>query len=69
MAFTQDSTVREILADERAKAVLERHVPGATTHPQIYDAMYMTLREVSTYPEAGISSEVFQALLDDLAGL
>ncbi len=69
MPYTINSTVREILADERAKAVLEKHMPGATSHPQLPEAMYMTLREVAMYPESGLTPQKLQAILDDLAKL
>jgi hypothetical protein len=67
MPFTTNSTVREVLASEEGRAVIERHLPGATNHPQIYEAMYMTLGEVAMYPESGLTQAKLQALLDDLA--
>ncbi|GIV79952.1 hypothetical protein FKZ61_020730 [Litorilinea aerophila] len=69
MPYTLNSTVREILADERAKAIIEKHMPGATSHPQLSEAMYMTLREVAMYPESGLTPQKLQAILDDLAKL
>ena len=69
MAFSEQSKMREIIADERAKAILDKHLPGASTHPQLYMAMNMTLKEISWYPEAGLSKEKLQALVADLAGL
>ena len=69
MSFSINSTVRQILMDERAKAVLEKHLPGASTHPQIDQAMYMTLREVAMYPEANLSTEKLNALVADLEKL
>ena len=69
MAFGLHSTIRQILADERAKAVLESHLPGASTHPQIDVAMDMTLREVASYPEANISAEKLKAIAADLERL
>jgi len=69
MAFSINSTVREVLADERAKAILEKHIPGASTHPQLDMAMAMTLREVASYPEANLSAEKLKALVADLEKL
>ena len=69
MAFSEQSKMREIVADERAKAILDKHLPGASTHPQLYMAMNMTLKEISWYPEAGLSKEKLQALVEDLASL
>ena len=69
MAFSEQSKMREIIADERAKAILDKHLPGASTHPQLYMAMNMTLKEISWYPEAGLSKEKLDALVADLAAL
>ena len=69
MAFSVNSKIREIIADERAKAVLDKHMPGASTHPQLYMAMDMTLKQVSWYPESGLTSAKLQALVADLEAL
>ena len=69
MAFSEKSRVRDVLADERAKAILEKHLPGATTHSQLPEAMYMTLKEVSWYPESGVTSAILKALVADLEAL
>ncbi len=69
MPFDRHSTVRQVLADERARALLERHVPGASTHPDLDMAMDMSLADAATYPEAGVSREQLEALVADLEKL
>ncbi len=69
MAFTSRSLVKDVLAHPEARAVVERHLPGATNHPQLYEAMYMTLGEVATYPESGLNQQKLQLLIDDLSKL
>jgi hypothetical protein len=69
MAFSQSSLVKDVMADARARAVIEKHLPGATAHPQLYDALYMTIGEVAAFPQVGISRQTIQAILDDLAEL
>jgi hypothetical protein len=69
MAYSEQTRIREILADERAKAILDKHLPGASTHPQLHMAMDMTLKEISWYPESGLTSAKLQALVEDLAAL
>ena len=69
MSYSANSTIRELMADERARAVVEKHLPGASTHPQLPEAMHMTLREVSWYPESGLTQEKLDALVADLAKL
>jgi hypothetical protein len=69
MGFGADSMVKDILNDEQARAVIERHLPGAITHPLLPEAMYLTLGEVAGYPEAGISPQVFAQIVDELSRL
>jgi hypothetical protein len=69
MAFTQSTLVKDVLADARARAVIEKHLPGATAHPLISDAMYMSIGEIASFPQAGISRQKFQAIMDDLQAL
>jgi hypothetical protein len=69
MGFSINSTVGELMADENARAVVERHVPGATSHPLLYQALYMTVREIAMYPESGLTDDKLRALLADLERL
>jgi hypothetical protein len=69
VAFSEQSKLREILADERAKAILDKHFPGASTHPQLYMGMWMTLKQISGYAESGMTPDKFKALVEDLAAL
>lgn len=66
MAFTLYSTVGKILSNEQAKALVEKHFPGATSHPMLSMAWGMTIGEVASYPEAGITSTQLQAFLTEL---
>ena len=69
MAFTADSTLKQVLADPKAKAVLEKHIPGFSTHPLISMAMGMSLKTIAGFPQAGLSADKMKAILDDLAKL
>jgi hypothetical protein len=72
MSFSINSTIKDLLADERAKAVVEKHVPGASRHPQIYEVYYETLKSISYYPEAaaaGLTKEKLAAIDADLKAL
>lgn len=69
MAYSVNSTVRELLSDERAKAVIEKYIPGASSHPDLPQAMHMTLREVSYYPESGLTQEKLKAIDEALRQL
>ena len=37
MSYSIHSTLRDLLSDEQAKAILERHLPGASSHPDPAD--------------------------------
>lgn len=67
MAFNIYSTVGQLISNEQTKVIIEKHLPGASSHPQLSMAWHMSLAEVASYPEANISSEKLQALLADLA--
>lgn len=67
MAFGAHSMIKDLINHDGARAVIERHLPGATAHPMLSEVMYMTLGEVAGFPEAGLSRAKLQALVDDLA--
>ena len=69
MGFNRHSTVRQVLANERARALLEKHVPGASTHPDLSMAMDMSLAEAASYPEAGVGRDQLEALVAELEKL
>ncbi len=65
MPYSIQSTLQELLSNEQAKAVIERHMPGASSHPDLPMAMHMTLQQISYYPEAaqaGLTQEKLQAI-------
>ena len=72
MSYSIHSTLRDLLSDEQAKAVLERHLPGASSHPDLPMAMHMTLMQISYYPEAvqaGVTQEKLLAIDAELKSL
>lgn len=66
MKFTVQTTLGQLLNDERAKTILEKHIPGSTSHPRLPQALHMSLIEISGYPEANLDQAKLQALLQDL---
>ena len=66
MKFTVQTMLGQLLNDERAKSILEKHMPGSTSHPQLHQALHMSLMEISQYPEANLDQAKLQALLQDL---
>ncbi len=69
MKYGEMTRLRDLLADPRAVSVLERHLPGASTHPQRDLALDMSLKEISWYPESGLSQATLKAIVADLLQL
>ena len=69
MALSIDSTLGEILADEKGKAVLEKHLPGVTSHPQIEMAKGYSLKAIAPMSQGQITDETLKAIAEDLSKL
>jgi hypothetical protein len=69
VAFSVDSTLKDLIADERAAAVLRKHLPGHRNDPRVQEVLYYSLRQIAYYPEAGINQETLQAIDEDLQAL
>jgi len=66
MAVTINSTLKELLADPKAKAVLEKHFPGFSNNPQLQMAMGMTLKQIQPFSRGVITDEKLKAVEADL---
>ncbi len=69
MAFSEESTLGDILDNEAAKAILDKHVPGLSSNPQIAMGRPMTLKAVAGFAEAGINEEALQTIVKELGQL
>jgi len=67
MAFTGDSIIGDLLANEQASAVMEQHIPGINTHPELAMVMGMSLKVVASFPEANITSDKLATIIEDLS--
>ncbi len=68
-ALSTNSTLGTILADERAKAILDKHAPGVSTDPRRDQGMGMSLRAIAPYARELLTDEVLKALDEDLSKL
>jgi hypothetical protein len=66
MAFSTDSTLGEILDDEKGKAVLEKYMPGVSKDPRVAMGRGMTLKQIATFLPAQITPALLQAVDEDL---
>ena len=58
--FSVESTVKDLLEDESAKAAIEQHLPGFSAHPQIAMAKAMSLATVAKFSGGMITDELLQ---------
>jgi hypothetical protein len=68
MAFSVNSRLKDLIEDERARAVLVKHL-GHREDPRINMVLYESLRSIAYYPEAHISKEQLQAIDEELKAL
>ena len=69
MAFTLDTTFGALLDDPRAKAIIDKHLPGVSTNPMVAMARGMTINMILSMPQAaqmGFTKEKAQAILDEI---
>jgi len=67
-----DSTLSDLLSNETAKQILEKHAPGITTHPMLGFVKGMTLRALMTIPQvaqSGITPEKVEVVLQEINSL
>ena len=69
MALSTNSTLGTILDDEKAKAVLDEHAPGVSTHPQKDQAVGMSLRAIAPYAQGLLTDEILKVLDEELGKL
>lgn len=68
-AFTIDTPIVTLMADEAAKAVVLRHLPGIDEHPQYDGFKSMSLKQVQPFSGGVINDEILAAIATDLAAL
>lgn len=54
--FTLDTPIQTLVADVQAKAVLDKFLPGTTTHPSYKMFKAMTLRQIQPYSGGAITA-------------
>jgi hypothetical protein len=69
MALTLDTTLGVILDDPKAKAVLDKHLPGVSSNPMVAMVRGMSLNMILAMPQAaqlGLTKEKAEALLAEI---
>ncbi len=65
----ETSTVAQLMANPAAKAVIDRHLPGFSTHPMVGQAGPMTLRQIQGFTQGAITNAHLTAIQTDLAAI
>lgn len=66
---TAETTIGTLVDDAAAKAVLEKHLPGFSSNPQLEMARGMTLKQIQGFAPDMIKDEVLAKIDADLAKL
>jgi len=69
MALTIDSTLGELLADEKATAILEKHMPGISTNPQVAMGKGFSMKAIAPMSGGMITQEMLDGIANDLANM
>jgi len=72
MPLSINSTLLQLKNDERAKAILEKLLPGIWQHPQISMALGFPLKMVASLPQAaqaGFKPDMLKAIEEELGKL
>lgn len=67
--LTIDSKLGELLADEKAKAILEKHIPGISEHPQLKMGLGMPFKTIAGMAKDMIGEDKLKAIEKDLKTL
>lgn len=67
--FSLDTPVEAIVADEKAKAVLEANLPGVTTHEHYEMFKTMSLKQIAGMAPDKLTPEVLAKVETDLAAV
>jgi len=69
MSFSIESKLGDLLDNEATNAVLEKHMPGISTHPQIGMGKGFALSMVAKFSGGMITDEMLAAVDADLKAL
>ena len=66
MAVTINSSLKELLEDPKAKAILEKHFPGFSNNPQLQMAMGMTLKQIQPFSQGVVTDDKLKLIEQEL---
>ncbi len=69
MPFDINSKLKDIVANPDAKAIIEKYLPDMLTNPGTKQAMGMSLKFMSSFPQSGPLKKALPQILEELAKL
>ena len=69
MAYSIQSSLGDLLDNEQTKAILEKHMPGISAHPQIAMGRGFPLSVVANFSGGLITEDMLKAVDADLVAL
>jgi hypothetical protein len=69
MAITLESTLKEVLDNPQAAAILDKYSPGFSKNPMLKLGMGMTLRKCVSFPQAKLTADQIKSLEEELIAL
>ncbi len=66
-ALSADTPIQDIVANPDGKAVLDKDLPGLTTHAMYDQFKSMSLKDLQPMSQGAISDEALKKVSDDLA--
>ncbi|MBI5334203.1 MAG: hypothetical protein HZB72_06380 [Burkholderiales bacterium] len=69
MSYSIESKLGDLLDNEQTKAILEKHMPGISTHPQIGMGRGFPLSVVANFSGGLITKEILEKVNAELAAL
>lgn len=69
MSFSIESKLGDLLDNEATKAILEKHMPGISTHPQVSMGKGFALSMVAKFSGGLITEDILAKVNADLSAL
>jgi hypothetical protein len=69
MAYTLDTTLGALLDDPKAKAVVDKYLPGVASNPMVAMVKGLSLRALVAMPQvaqAGVTEQKVQDVLNEI---
>ena len=67
VVFTIDRPIETLVADARAKAVLDKYLPGIDQHPAYDQFMALSLKTLAPFSQGLITEDMLTKISTDLA--